>query len=110
MESFLKLLAVVTATAANLAPVLLIAAGFGRLPLMARWLRATLGSQRAQRLMNRYGIPGLALQAPVVTGAHTATVVALLLGGSPRPLAHPLNASQKGIFHPGYYSPDANSS
>jgi len=40
---------------------------------------------RARRLWDRYGIPGLALLAPLVTGVHIATVAALALG-SPRRL------------------------
>jgi Ca2+/H+ antiporter, TMEM165/GDT1 family len=40
---------------------------------------------RARRLWDRYGIPGLALLAPLVTGVHLATVAALTLG-SPRRL------------------------
>ncbi len=37
----------------------------------------------ARRLWNRYGLPGLALLAPLVTGVHLATAIALL-SGAPR--------------------------
>lgn len=40
--------------------------------------------QRAQRLWARYGTPGLALLAPLVTGVHLAAVVALALGAPRR--------------------------
>ena len=46
----------------------------GRLPARRR---------RAWRIWNRYGTPGLALAAPLVTGAHIAVIVGLALG-SPR--------------------------
>jgi Ca2+/H+ antiporter, TMEM165/GDT1 family len=39
--------------------------------------------QRAQRVWARYGMPGLALMAPLITGVHLATLAALALG-SPR--------------------------
>lgn len=36
--------------------------------------------QRAQRIMDRYGLPALAAAGPLVTGIHLATVMALALG------------------------------
>ena len=41
---------------------------------------------RIERVWKRYGIPGLALQAPLLTGPLLATVLALGLGAPPRPL------------------------
>lgn len=35
--------------------------------------------ERAQHVWHRYGLPGLALSAPVVTGVHLATVMALMM-------------------------------
>ncbi len=71
----------VTATAflGNALPVLAIAALFRwwerrRGPVQCRW------GPRASRIWRRYGLPGLALLAPVVTGIHMATVMALALG------------------------------
>lgn len=48
---------------------------------------ASSRSVRASRILDRYGLGGLALAAPLVTGVHLATVVALLVGGSPRHVA-----------------------
>ncbi len=41
---------------------------------------------RNERVWKRYGIPSLALQAPLLTGPLLATVPALGLGAPPRPL------------------------
>ena len=41
---------------------------------------------RIERVWKRYGIPGVALQAPLLTGPLLATVLALGLGAPPRPL------------------------
>jgi Ca2+/H+ antiporter, TMEM165/GDT1 family len=42
---------------------------------------------RARRLWERYGTPGLALLAPLVTGVHIAAIVALALGSPSRRIA-----------------------
>ena len=42
--------------------------------------------ERIERVWKRYGLPGLALQAPLLTGPLLATVLALGLGAPPRPL------------------------
>jgi Ca2+/H+ antiporter, TMEM165/GDT1 family len=42
-------------------------------PVMRRW------SPRAQRVWDRYGLPGVALAGPVLTGIHLAAVMALAL-------------------------------
>ena len=42
--------------------------------------------ERIERVWKRYGIPGVALQAPLLTGPLLATVLALGLGAPPRPL------------------------
>jgi Ca2+/H+ antiporter, TMEM165/GDT1 family len=41
-------------------------------------------SQRARRLAQRWGVPGLALLGPLTTGAHVATVAALATGTETR--------------------------
>ncbi len=41
---------------------------------------------RIERVWKRYGIPGVALQAPLLTGPLLATVLALGLGAPPRAL------------------------
>lgn len=44
--------------------------------------------ERAQRIWNRYGLPGLALAAPLVTGVHLAAVIALVAGSPRRPVTY----------------------
>ncbi len=41
-------------------------------------------TERARRIWDRYGLPGLALAGPIATGIHLAAVIALALGGSGR--------------------------
>lgn len=47
-------------------------------PLRRRW------GPRAQRVWDRYGLPGVALAGPVLTGIHLAAVMALMLRAAPR--------------------------
>lgn len=49
--------------------------------------------RRAKRVWNRYGLPGLAIAAPIVTGVHLAAVVALVLGARRREVAVWMTAS-----------------
>jgi putative small multi-drug export protein len=42
--------------------------------------------ERVERVWKRYGIPGVALQAPLLTGPLLATLLALALGAPPRSL------------------------
>lgn len=45
-------------------------------------------ARRARRIWDRYGLPGVALAAPVTTGAHLAAALSLALGSErPRVLA-----------------------
>jgi hypothetical protein len=44
------------------------------------WQPKSRRGRWAQRLWNRYGLPGLALLAPLLTGVHLAVVLALLSG------------------------------
>ena len=57
---------------------------------LRRWVysRPWLGSRRnrIERVWKRFGVIGVALQAPVLTGAPLATVLALALGAPTRPL------------------------
>ena len=63
-----------------------VAAG-GRLQqLIYRSRRLAKRRERIERVWKRYGIPGLALQAPLLTGPLLATLLALTLGAPPRPL------------------------
>lgn len=71
----------IAATAGGLAGAVLIAAAGERLQswLYGRgWLSRR--RKRIERVWERYGIYGVALQAPIITGAPLATLVALSLG------------------------------
>ncbi len=57
----------------------------------SRWLARR--RERVECAWKRYGIPGLALQAPLLTGPLLATVLALSLGAPPRPLLYWMLAS-----------------
>lgn len=46
--------------------------------------RPSRRSQRARELARRWGVPGLALLAPLTTGTHIATVAALATGSETR--------------------------
>lgn len=50
-------------------------------------------SARARRLWKRYGVAGLSLSGPAVTGAHIAAFVALVAGSSGRTVAGWLTVS-----------------
>lgn len=85
------------AFAGNFLPVVGIVAAHDRLaarrgrrePESARSGRA----RRARRVMARYGVPGLALLGPLVTGIHLATVLALATGASRRRVVAWMGAS-----------------
>lgn len=47
-------------------------------PIQRRW------SARALRVWDRYGLPGVALTGPVLTGIHLAAVMALAMGSPQR--------------------------
>lgn len=78
------------AFAGNLLTVLLLIAGFAKLEAwMKQKLQPPSGRrakqmQRAKRIMNKYGLPGLALLGPLVIGSHIAAFIGLSLGASPR--------------------------
>jgi Ca2+/H+ antiporter, TMEM165/GDT1 family len=99
------LLVAVVALVGNVLPVWGIVVGYDG--LRARW-RTWRGSddegsgseegaskrrRRAEGLFRSYGLPGLALAGPILTGVHLATVVALALGGRARPIAIWMGAS-----------------
>ncbi|MGY6555188.1 MAG: small multi-drug export protein [Wenzhouxiangella sp.] len=70
----------------NLLPVFAIIALFRRWearrgPLKRRW------SPRAQRVWDRYGLPGIALTGPLITGIHLAAIMALALRADRRQTA-----------------------
>jgi hypothetical protein len=73
--------------ASALVGVTLVVAAGGRLQhLIYRSHRLARRRERIERAWKRYGIPGVALQAPLLTGPLLATVLALSLGAPPRPL------------------------
>ncbi len=70
-----------------LAGVTLVVAAGGRLQqLIYRSHHLAKRRERVERVWKRYGIAGLALQAPLLTGPLLATLLALSLGAPPRPL------------------------
>lgn len=81
-------LVAVAAFAGNYLPVVGIVLGYQRL---SWWLARRRGErdtgggrgQRGRRLLARYGVPGLALLGPLITGAHLAAVLAAGTGASP---------------------------
>ena len=76
----------VSIAGAVLGVTLVVVAG-GRLQhLVYRSRRLARRRERVERVWKRYGLPGLALQAPLLTGLLLATVLALGLGAPPRPL------------------------
>ena len=69
------------------AGVTLVVVAGGRLQrLVYRSRRLAKRRERVERVWKRYGIPGVALQAPLLTGPLLATVLALGLGAPARPL------------------------
>ncbi len=63
---------------------LVVVAGERLQRLIYRSRRLAKRRERVERVWKRYGIPGLALQAPLLTGPLLATVLALGLGAPPR--------------------------
>jgi len=75
----------IIALAGNLSTVALVAVGGSE--LVRRWRRRrpsaehpSRRSQRARQLVQRWGVPGFALLAPLTTGTHIATLAALAIG------------------------------
>jgi hypothetical protein len=74
-------------TASAIVGVTLVVSVGGRLQqLIYRSRRLAQCRERVEHAWKRYGIPGLALQAPLLTGPLLATLLALSLGAPPRPL------------------------
>lgn len=79
------------AVAGNLSTVVLVAVTGDR--ILGWWRRRrpekdgnepSRRSQRARELAQRWGVPGLALLAPLTTGTHIATIAALATGSDTR--------------------------
>lgn len=80
------------ALAGNMSTVVLVAIAGDRI---LRWWRRKRSSkrpddttsprsERARRLLQRWGVPGLAFLAPITTGTHLATIAALATGAEQR--------------------------
>jgi hypothetical protein len=65
---------------------LVVALGARLRHLVYRSKRLAKRRERIERAWKRYGIPGVALQAPLLTGPLLATILALALGAPPRSL------------------------
>jgi hypothetical protein len=65
---------------------LVVAVGGPLQQLIYRSRRLAKRRERIEGVWKRYGIPGLALQAPLLTGPLLATLLALALGAPPRSL------------------------
>lgn len=78
------LLVCVIAFLGNILPIYLIVSMHERLTAWWTSRRTDKGNtkrgERARRVLDRYGIVGLAVVAPVFTGVHLAAVIALMLG------------------------------
>ncbi len=73
--------------ASALVGVTLVVAVGGRLQhLIYRSRTLAKRRERIERVWKRYGIPGVVLQAPLLTGPLLATLLALALGAPPRTL------------------------
>jgi len=76
----------IASAAAGVTLVILAGGWLQRLVYRRRWLARR--RERVERAWKRYGIPGLALQAPLLTRSLLATVLALSLGAPPRSLLY----------------------
>ena len=74
----------VSIASALVAVTLVVVAGEGLQGRIYRSRRLLGRRERIERVWKRYGIPGVALQAPLLTGPLLATVLALGLGAPPR--------------------------
>ncbi len=84
----------VVSISSALSAVTLMAVAGGRLQRrIYRSRRLAKRRERIERVWKRYGIPGVALQAPLLTGPLLATVLALGLGAPPRSLLYWMLAS-----------------
>jgi hypothetical protein len=80
----------------NVLPIYGIVVGYDR---VRTWLERRRGSDesgrhgRARRLWDRYGLPGLALASPILTGVHLAALIALAAGSPKRSVGAWMTAS-----------------
>lgn len=50
--------------------------------------RTNKRKERAARIWKKYGLPGLALVSPIVTGSHLGALLAMSFGGTKRQIAY----------------------
>ena len=76
----------VVSVVGNVASVAILVRVVGRWEQVRHLLLRGRRAKQAERLMNRYGVAGLAAQAPLISGTHAAVLVGLLLGVRTMPL------------------------
>lgn len=81
----------------NVLPIYGIIVGHQRIDAFLAGRRESTDSssrrKRAKQLWNRYGLPGLAVASPIITGVHLAALLALGLGSTRRSTAVWMTAS-----------------
>lgn len=80
------LVAVASAAGATAASGLVIVVGAPVRGLIVPRLHPPKTGGRLERIWRRYGMPGLALSAPLLVGAPIGTAIGVALGAAPRPL------------------------
>lgn len=79
---------ILTAIVGNMLTVLVVIVGFQK---VKEWLDSrnqkkgkveSKRTERGKRIWNKYGMPGVALLGPVVTGTHVAAFIGLLFGAN----------------------------
>ncbi len=75
------------AVGGNVASVLAVVFGLRRWPWVRGHLLRRGRSHRVARVMAKYGVAGLSIQAPIISGGHIAAMGALFLGASMRSVA-----------------------
>jgi uncharacterized membrane protein len=79
---------IVTAFAGNMATVLALIIGFEKFKVwyakrqQAKGKALSKKSERAKNIMNKYGLPGLALLGPILIGTHIAAFIGMTLGAT----------------------------
>lgn len=81
---------IVTAFVGNMLTVLALIIGFEKFRVWyakrqeAKGKAPSKKSERAKKIMNKYGLPGLALLGPILIGTHIAAFIGMTLGATKR--------------------------
>lgn len=81
---------IVTAFVGNMLTVLALIVGFEKFRVWyakrqeAKGKAPSKKSERAKKIMNKYGLPGLALLGPILIGTHIAAFIGMTLGATKR--------------------------